>query len=296
MDCIRSMTGYGLGEAPLGSGRVILEARAVNHRYLEVRVRLPIELATHAGEVEARAREALRRGRVEVIGRLEGEVHGRPILARERAKSAFEQLCALRDELRPGEDVPLSLLATVPDLFGSVSGVDHDEARAAVLRATDAACEAVWAMRVNEGQALAEDLTRHLDTLEHERLQIEARAPELVREHRERLRARLERLLVDTEEVRGTLDAGRLEHEVALFADRADVSEELARLASHVAQARELLAGAAEAGKRLDFLLQEMSREANTIGSKSSDADLARRVIEVKAAISRMREQAQNVL
>lgn len=288
------MTGHGVAEAPLGGGRVSIEIRAINHRYLDARVRLPLELADHAGRVEERVRKALRRGRVEVHGRVDGDVAGPIELDVARARAAFEQLSALRDELRPDEPVPLTLLASVPELFRAGSTRDPDEVAAALDVAVDRACERVWAMRVTEGEALAADLSENLDVLGRELDAVRGRVSVVVDAYREKLEKRVARLLEDREV---TLDAGRLEHEVALLADRADVSEEITRLASHIEQMRALIAAEADAaGKRLDFLLQEMTRETNTIGSKSADAELARAVVEMKAAISRMREQAQNVL
>ncbi|MEQ8456026.1 MAG: YicC/YloC family endoribonuclease [Sandaracinaceae bacterium] len=291
---IRSMTGHGVGEAPLGQGRVLVEIRAVNHRYLDVRVKLPTDVAEHGGAVEERVRRSLRRGRVEVQARLQGDVCGPPALDVDRARAAFGQLSALRDELRPGEPVPLSLLSCVPDLFSASGEKDHEAASEALALATDAACEEVWTMRGREGEALAADLSGHLDALLAQLASVQARVPEMVDGYRQRLRGRIERLLEDGDV---SLDPGRLEHEVALFADRADIAEEIARLSSHAAQMRALLRGEDEtAGKRLDFLLQEMTRETNTIGSKSADAALAQSVVEMKAAVSRMREQAQNIL
>ena len=291
---IRSMTGHGVGEAALGGGRVLIEVRAVNHRFLDARVKLPVELIEHAGLVEERVRRALHRGRVEVIGRLDGDALGPPVLDMARARAAFAQLCELRDELRPEEPVPLSLLASLPELFTGRSLADHEAAREAVRAASDAACEAVNAMRDREGAALRDDLRAHLAAVGSALESARSRAPLVVEAHRERLRSRVARLLADGEVA---LDSGRIEHEVALFADRADVAEELARLASHCDQLNDLLASEDEsAGKRIDFLLQEMSREANTIGSKSADTELSRLVIDMKASISRMREQAQNVL
>lgn len=288
------MTGHGAAEAPLGAGRVMIEVRAINHRYLDVRVRLPSQLAEHCASVETRVRKSLRRGRVEVHGRVEGDVVGPPRLDVARAKSAFEQLCALRDDLRPDEPVPLTLLASVPDLFVVDAPRVASEVSAALHDATDRACAHVWSMREAEGAALTEDIEAHLDVLLAQLATVDARTDAVVDGYRERLRERIARLLADAEVA---LDEGRLEHEVALLADRADVAEEIARLRSHAEQLRALLrAGQDTAGKRLDFLLQEMSRETNTLGAKSSDAELARAVVEMKAAISRMREQAQNVL
>lgn len=289
------MTGQGVGRAEIGEGRgvVVVEVRAVNHRYLDVRQRVSSELAEHAAALEARVRKSLVRGRVEVSARCEGSLAGTPALDKDAARAAFAQLCELRDELRPDEPVPLSLLGAVPDLWRAASAADPEALADAVARATDAACAAVWEMRRVEGQALADDLGRHVDALEEAAGRVGGRTGEVVDAYRARLRARIDALL---EGSGVNLDPGRLEQEVALLADRADVSEELSRLASHVEQVRTLLAEPEARGKRLDFLLQEMSREANTVGSKSSDARFAHAVVDMKAAISRMREQAQNVL
>ena len=288
------MTGHGVGEASLGGGRVLVEVRAVNHKFLDARVRMPPELLEHSASVEERVKKALKRGRVEVLARLDLEGEGTPVLDLARARAAFEQLCALRDELRPDEPVPLSLLASVPDLFVSRSTLDHDVAETALASATDTACAGVWRMRELEGEALARDLRANLAGLSAELAAVRARIPATVAGYRDRLRQRIDKLLRDQEL---SLEPARLEHEVALFADRSDVSEEITRLDSHIAQLESLLsAGDHATGKRLDFLLQEMTRETNTIGSKSSDAELARAVVEMKASVSRMREQAQNIL
>lgn len=288
------MTGHGVGEAALGGGRVLVEVRAVNHKFLDARVRMPPELVEHAASVEERVKRTLKRGRVEVVARLDLEGVGAPVLDLDRARAAFEQLCALRDELRPDEPVPLSLLASVPDLFAARAPIDASVAEVALASATDEACEGVWRMRELEGEALAADLRTNLAALSSSLAAVRARLPATVQGYRDRLRLRIDKLLRDQEL---SLDPGRLEHEVALFADRSDVSEEITRLDSHIAQLDALLsAGDESTGKRLDFLLQEMTRETNTIGSKSSDAELARTVVEMKAAVSRMREQAQNIL
>ncbi len=288
------MTGYGSGEAPLGEGRLVVDVRAVNHRFLDVRVRLPAEIGEHAGLAEEVARRRLGRGRVEVGGRFEGAAVSPPRLDTARARAAFEQLAALRDELAPDEPLPLGLLSAVPDLFATESGPPGEETRAAVEAATEAACAAVSEMRRREGEALGADLRERLVRIRAHAAHLRERAPEVVDAYRRKLGERLERMLRET---RVELDAGRVEHEVVLFADRADVTEELTRLSSHCDQVAELLEGEpAAVGRRLDFLLQEMNRETNTIGAKSSDADITRTVVEMKAELERIREQVQNVL
>jgi uncharacterized protein (TIGR00255 family) len=289
---MRSMTGFGLGEAPLGLGKLAIEIRAVNHRFLDVRVRVPRELSDLASYVEQVARERLTRGRYEVAVRVDGVALGAPVLDRDRAKAAFRSLCELRDELAPGTEVPLALLGSIPDLFVSPVDREIERLREGTRRAFEAAVGALDAMRAREGTALREDLGKRLERVRRLARDIERRAPEVVEAHRKRLRERADRLRAATEiEVEGA----RLEQEIALFAERSDVCEELTRLESHCAQFGALLSSGEAVGRRLDFLLQEMAREANTVGAKSPDAQIAHAVVEVKAEIERMREQVQNV-
>src|SRR5579864_1746996 len=289
---MRSMTGFGLGEAPLAAGKLAVEIRGVNHRYLDVRVRMPRELGDLAGFVEQLARDKLARGRYEVALRVEGMILGAPVLDRDRARSAYLAFCELRDELAPGADVPMSLLAGIPDLFVSSVDREMERLRQATRSAFDSAVAALDAMRTHEGTALREDLVRRIERVRRLGKGIEQRAPEVVETHRRRLRERAERLRSATEL---DVDAARLEQEIALFAERSDICEELTRLESHCAQFEALLSNNETVGRRLDFLLQEMAREANTVGAKSPDAQIAHAIIEVKAEIERMREQVQNV-
>jgi len=286
------MTGFGIGEAPLGAGKLVLEIRGVNHRFLDLRVRLPRELTDLGGFVEQVARERLVRGRYEVAARTEGVALGAPVVDRERARAAYRSFCELRDELAPSEPVPLTLLASIPDLYVSTVERELDAVREALRRGFDGAARALDEMRAREGGYLAADLTRRLDAVRACARAVAARAPEVLDAYRRRLRERAERLRQATEV---ELDAGRLEQEIVLFADRVDVCEELTRLDAHCAQFATLLASAEAVGRRLDFLLQEMSREANTVGAKSPDAQISHAVVEVKAEIERMREQVQNV-
>jgi len=289
-----SMTGYGNGEARLGGSRLVIELRAVNHRFLDVRVRLPAELSDVAGLAEEIARQRLERGRVDVAGRLERDEARGSVLDRETARRVFTELCALRDEIAPGEPVPLSLLAAVPNLFIGPSSLPRVELERAMREAMEAACGALGAMRLEEGDALGRDLRERVTVFAARVAAIRARAPTVVQAHRAKLRERIERLLAGT----GVeLDESRLEHEIVFFADRAEITEELTRLDSHGSQLGQLLGQAEGAvGKRIEFLLQEMNREINTIGSKSSDAAIAGFVIEAKAELERIRQQAHNLL
>jgi uncharacterized protein YicC (UPF0701 family) len=308
------MTGFGSGEAPLAGGRLSIEVRSVNHRFLDLRLHLPDELAGVAFTIEQRLRGQLGRGRFDVQVRLAGPApadasgtreagptrspsevgnprSGTDCIDRERARAAFRALAELRDELAPGSELPLAVLGAIPEIFHFAPRYDD----AAVLAAFDAASQAALAeltrMRDTEGGALAADIRVQLGRARASSSAIASASPANVTLQRERLQERVRRLL--TSDV--ALDPGRLEQEVAILADRCDVSEELARLAAHCEQLDGLLGSEGALGRKIDFLLQEMAREANTIGSKSQSAAVAREVVELKTAIERMREQAQNL-
>jgi uncharacterized protein (TIGR00255 family) len=288
------MTGYGSGRAALGDGEVVLDVRTVNHRFLDVRVRLPSRIQTRTPIVERVIRARLERGRVDVTARLEGQTLPQPRLDVARARAVYLELIALRDELTPGEPVPLSVLSSVPDLFVADRSVDEAALDRALSVAAEAACDAVLTMRENEGHALASELNDRLSELLAHLSGLTEAVPSMLEDRRLRLRDRLDTLLVDRD---AALDPSRIEQEIALLADRSDVAEELVRLESHRAQMLELIEDSDGAvGKRIDFLLQEMAREANTIGSKVQGGATTAHVIELKACIEKMREQAQNVL
>jgi len=286
------MTGFGVGDAPLGDGRVTVELRALNHRFLDVRVRLPDELTDQSFFIEQLARESLARGRFDVGVRLEGKALPPPLFSVERARVLYRGLCQLRDELAPGTDLPITALTGMPDLVTTPTTVDSAGAREALKAAFEIALLRLDEMRLAEGEALTRELCARLDSARRLRRTISARGGEMLDGYRTRLRERLERLLSES----GVqVDPGRLEAEIVILADRSDVTEELVRLDSHFEQFARLLAADGPVGRRLDFLLQEIGRESNTIGAKSQDAPIAHLVVEMKAELERIREQVQNV-
>jgi uncharacterized protein (TIGR00255 family) len=286
------MTGFGRARVEEGTAVAVVEARAVNHRFLDVRLRLPPALQDHASRIEEPARKRLVRGRIELSARLESR-GGEVALQRDRAESAYRALVELRDALAPSEPVPLSLLSAVPDLFAQSTDRDEEHVARAVGRAAAEACDALIAMRETEGEQLARDMGERLQRVRELAATIRPRVPAVVEEYRERLTARVERLLSGTEV---QLDPTRIAHEVALIADRADIEEELTRLNSHAEQLESLLTVEGPVGRKTEFLLQELGREVNTIGSKVGDVEITRHVLELKSEIERMREQVQNVL
>ncbi|MGB8329690.1 MAG: YicC/YloC family endoribonuclease [Polyangiales bacterium] len=291
---MQSMTGYGSGRAALGHGHVVLDVRTVNHRFLDVRVRLPSRIQAWTPTVERVIRARLERGHVDVTASFEGQTLPQPMLDLDRARAVYRELAALRDELNPGEPVPLALLSSVPDLFVVNRSLEDEAVDLALEHAAERACDALTAMRRKEGEALASELQARLAELGATLEVLKVAAPDMIEDRRTRLRDRMAALLSD---VNAEHDPSRLEQEIALLADRSDVTEELVRLQSHGSQMLELIENSsAPVGKRIDFLLQEMAREANTIGSKVQHAAMTTHVIALKACIEQMREQGQNVL
>jgi len=286
------MTGFGVGDAPLGDGRVVVELRALNHRFLDVRVRLPEELLDQNFFIEQLARESLARGRFDIGVRLEGAALPAPRFSVERARALYRGLAQLRDELAPGTELPVTALTGMPDLVTNPTTADSEGARTALKTAFEAALVRLDEMRRQEGDALMRELSTRLASARKLRATISLRGPEMLDGYRTRLRERLDRLLSES----GVqVDAGRLEAEIVILADRSDVTEELVRLDSHFDQFTRLLNADGPVGRRLDFLLQEIGRESNTIGAKSQDAPIAHLVVEMKAELERIREQVQNV-
>lgn len=288
---MRSMTGFGLAHAQLGEGRLQVEARSVNHRYLDVRVRLPSDLADHSFFLEQLARQKLSRGRYDIGVRVEGPALPAVRFSTEKARDLYAELCKLRDELAPGTPVPISVVTSMPEVL-EPSAVAQESVRESLRQALEGALESLDQMRAREGETLRGELSSRLSEAQRLRQSIQARVPVVLDQQRARLSERLSKLLTDS---KVQLDEGRLEHELALLADKSDVTEELLRLESHFTQFVMLLGSEGPIGRQLDFLLQEVGREANTIGSKSSDAETSHLVVALKSEVERIREQVQNV-
>lgn len=288
---MHSMTGFGAASAPLAEGRVSVEVRALNHKHTDVRLRMPPELVEHATFLEQSIRSVIGRGRYDVSVRVEGEVGGAVQLNEARLRSVYNSFAKLRDEIAPASEISLSHLAALPDLL-TRTGPEPEAVRTALVIAFEAAHQKLVSMRELEGAALHRDLSERLSKLRDLRNRLGDGTQELVLHHRARLQQRVNELL----ETSGTLlQKDRLEQEVALLADRSDITEELVRLDSHFAQFAQLLDASEAVGRRLDFLLQEISREVNTVGSKSQHAKVAHLVVEMKSEVERLREQVQNI-
>jgi uncharacterized protein (TIGR00255 family) len=292
-EMIKSMTGYGKGEALSAQGSFVVEIRSVNHRYGEVSARMPRVFLSQENDVKRLVSTVLKRGKIDVTVQWD-EVSGAdsiPQVNRELAAGYYESFRQLSVELGLPSEVPLALiLAQKGVLRDSGATVDEAELLPQLTDAVRAAVVAIDSMRTREGEALAADLLARRRQLAEWIEQIRTRTPLMVVEYQQRLSVRLEQLLGDVE-----LDPARLAQEVALLADRCDITEELVRLGSHFAQFDEAMRMKEPVGRKLDFLMQEMNREVNTIGSKANDAVIASLVIQVKAEMEKMREQVQNV-
>ena len=284
------MTGFGRGQAALSSGKVIVELKTLNHKYQDVRLHLAPELVVVDEEVDRRLREQLTRGRIELTAKLQGRAPVAVRLDKALARSCLEELEELREQMGLSQPVSMDVLAAIPQVFLQETSFSPEEVRDAVFEALDQAIAANKAMRVREAEALSRDLDSRLDHVKELVAEIDETSKEVAPRVLERLRQRIARLITD-----GQLDESRLAQESALIADRCDVAEELTRLDSHVDQFRRIGAESGPVGRRLDFLLQEMAREASIIGAKAQDAEVQHLIVELRGEITRIREQIQNI-
>jgi len=292
---IRSMTGYGEAAVDVGVGRLRVEMKTVNHRFLNVTVKSPLGFDRFERVVTETLKRYVSRGHVTVLLSLERGVgvEGEPLVDLAKARAYRAALEAVREDLDVPGTVDLEMLARFPDIFRTpdedrTTGVEEET----VATLTEAAAVAVRALREAEGVRLEADLRERLDGIARQLDVVERRGPERVVEHRDKLRAALEEL---TEQV--AVDEDRLAREIAYLAERWDLNEEVVRCRSHVQLTRETLStdGSEPVGKRLGFLVQEMLREANTIGSKANDAEITGAALALKEEIEKIREQVENV-
>jgi uncharacterized protein (TIGR00255 family) len=290
---MRSMTGFGAGRAADGDRLFTIEARSVNHRYCDVRVHLPHDLSQLEARLEAEVRKKVDRGRVDVsleVSYVAGAV-ARPEVDVAKARGYRDALLLLAKELDLEPEIRLKTIAELPGVIRSgESAIDPERLTQTLLAALAGALTEMIEMRDREGRALDAELRARLSTVVKLVEQIRAEVPRANADKKTRLELRLTELVADR-----NLEPARLAQEVAILIDRADVTEELTRLGSHISQLESLFATREAIGRKLDFLLQEMNREANTIGSKTMNASISHLVIDLKAELERMREQIQNV-
>jgi uncharacterized protein (TIGR00255 family) len=292
---ILSMTGFGDGSSQKGSIRVAVEVRTVNHRFLDLHVRLAREYAFLEAEIQPLVRSMLRRGRAEVSVMIQSARPADRLLDPDIARGYVEAAGKLRDEFHLSDSLDLKTLMLLP---GVVRGREdswapdlHDGALSETLaQSLRAALEGVLAMRRREGEALKTEMSKHLAGIGEKISAVRALVAANVNDCHKRLEERLSFFLADRQ-----MDPQRLAQEVALLVERSDISEEVSRMQSHLEQFTTLLEEASDVGKKLDFLLQEMQREVNTILSKAANFEITSLGIAMKADIEKLREQVQNV-
>lgn len=290
---LRSMTGYGRSEEIAGGCHIVFEIRSVNHKFFEFSSRLPRGYQFLEDKLKAYTHSRVSRGKVDVFLQIENlEESNVGVLVNHSLASAYvEALEELKDRYCLPDGVTLSILSRYPDIFSvHKAPEDEDAVWEAVKRAIEPALASFLSMREAEGQRLMDDVLEKAARIEVMVEEVEKSTPETVREYQQRLRQKIEELLGDKQ-----IDEQRLLTEVALFADKVAVDEETVRLKSHLRQFRQLVEVGEPVGRKMDFLVQEMNREANTIGSKSQNSKIAYLVVDMKSEIEKIREQVQNI-
>jgi len=290
-----SMTGHGEGQCRRDTTSVSVELRTVNNRYLKISTRTPEGYGTLDSQIEAVVKERIRRGTIQVNVRVDRELTAEDFRLNEAVISGYrQQLEAIYDQLHVNDSIHLEALLALPGVVDERGSHSEEVEREWPLieEALQDALGGLTKMRQDEGKAMAADLAENCRAIAVELDAIEKRAPNVAAGYQKRLTERLNQMLAEFDV---SIDASDIVKEVGIFADRADISEEVVRLRSHLEQFDKVMNAGDSVGRKLDFLSQEMFRETNTIGSKANDSEIARHVIEIKAAIERMREMIQNV-
>lgn len=288
-----SMTGYGSAKGSVEGQEITVELKSVNNRYLDCSIRLPRNFLFAEDTVKQAVSAGVSRGKVDVFVSAQASQDSGTVVSvnEELARGYRDAVARIAETLGLESGLNAFSLARFPDVLTvERRELDKDKAAAALSEITAKAVEEFNAMREREGERLRRDMLGKLETIEELVSVVEERSPQTVKEYRERLEARLRDILADR-----SLDEQRVITEAAIFADRTAVDEETVRLRSHLNQMDAMLTAGGAVGRKLDFLLQEMNREANTIGSKCTDVRLARVVVEIKAELEKIREQTQNI-
>ncbi|MFL1674147.1 YicC family protein [Paenibacillus dendritiformis] len=292
---VYSMTGYGQSVRSVGGYKITIEVKSVNHRYCEIMLRMPREWTSCEEPLRRLVQQSIKRGRVDVfINReREGEAKTAVAINEQTVKAYMEAGRLLRDQYGVSGEMTVNDWLRLPDVFTiqEEQPLSEEELLRELESGLAEAMDGLCQMRVMEGNHLAQDMKERLNRLESLHADISARAPLVVAEYRAKLQQRIEQLL----DAESSLDEYKFGMEVALFADRSNIDEELTRLQSHFNQFRQLLDSTEPIGRKLDFLIQEMNREVNTIGSKANHLEIINHVVDMKAELEKIREQAANM-
>ncbi len=290
---IKSMTGYGGAKSQEGAYKLSVELKSVNNRYLDTSVRLPRSFMYAEEAVKSAVQAHVSRGKVDVFISFDmSSAEGVTVIVNEELAAGYKAAIeSIGDKLGINTEVTAYELAKLPDVVTlDKKELEKDEAQRELLEVLERALADYDTMRRREGQKLFEDISSRLDTLDKFVSFIESRAPQTVEEYRERLTKKMQEILEPKQ-----IDESRILTEAAIYADHIATDEETVRLRSHIEQMRGMLSGDAPVGRKLDFIVQELNRETNTIGSKCNNSDITRAVLDMKSEIEKIREQVQNI-
>ena len=290
---VKSMTGYGRAEETVNGCTITVELRSVNNRYLDCNVRIPRLYLFAEDAIKTRVQNTISRGKVDVFVTLDnaGAEKVQVSVNRPVADGYYAALRQLAEIYGLESEISVSLLSRFPEvLLAEKAEEDVEQMAKDICSVLDRALADFDQMRTREGERLREDVLSRAAVIEEKVGLVEERSPQTVSEYRAKLEARMNEVLSSTQ-----IDPARILTEAAIFADKVAVDEETVRLRSHIGQLREMLDKGGATGRKLDFLIQEFNREANTIGSKCSDIEIARHVVDIKAEIEKIREQVQNI-
>lgn len=290
---MRSMTGYGRGEAENAAKKITVEIKSINHRYSEIIVKQPRQYMLLEDKIRKLVQEYINRGRVEIYIKVEDTGIKKPEIKvdKENAIAYYNSLKDLADILKISPNINIHQLATLPEIIKIEELEDDiDDIWTVMEIAHKNALQQLLTMRETEGQSLKKDLEQRILVLQHLSEKINARSPIVVEDYREKLKTRIKELLDENQ-----YDENRFNQEIVYFAEKCSITEELVRLQSHFKQFMDSLNSDESVGRKLDFIIQELNREANTIGSKSSDLEISQLVVEMKSEIEKIREQVQNI-
>ena len=292
---IKSMTGFGRSEYSDGKRNIIVEIKSVNHRYNDISIKMPRRYSFAEEKLKGAVKNIVRRGKIDISIMVENitEEDTNIRLNTLVAKQYYQNLRELQNQFELNGEISLQFLATLPDVLKAVPDLEDEEAiyESLELPVREAA-KKLDEMRITEGNKLAEDIIKRGDLIKDRVHSIEKRAPEVTVAYTEKLRDRIKELIGTNV----TIPEDRILVEAAIFADKCCITEELVRLDSHITQLKMIISKSNQPdGKKLDFLVQEMNREANTIGSKANDIEITNQVLEIKSEIEKIREQVQNI-
>lgn len=290
---LKSMTGYGRQETVIGGKKILVEIKSVNHRFADYNVKVPRYMGFLEDRVRKFASEHITRGKVDIFVNVEShdEADRDIMLNEDLAKNYIEVLYELRDKFGLKDDISVSNVARYSDIFKTERREDDEEEIWQLVKGVmSEALEAFVAMRSREGERIEADLRERIQLMSQLAKQVDERSPQTVKEYSDRLYAKIKEVLEDR-----TIDEARVLTEVAIYADKVAVNEETVRLSSHFREFYNIIDSGEPAGRKLDFLIQEINREVNTIGSKAQDIEIGKIVVTLKGEIEKLREQIQNI-